>query len=307
MLTLLFALSALADPWDDVAEKAGMPVAEVRALVEPVATRQQSVLDRMATPWEAKPWHAYFPLFLTDERLEKGLAFWQAHEAVLARVSEQTGVPAEYVVAIIGVETKYGERMGNDRVIDALYTLGFFHETRGRFFRRELGHFVRLATDEGWALGDPMGSYAGAMGYGQFIPSSYRHYAVDGDADGHRDLFANPDDAVASVAHYLAEHGWMRGEPVLLEATVTTPEGLLGKELELTATWAELRGRGVGVVSPPPDTAKARVYDFDLEGGVEYRVGLTNFYVITRYNHSKLYARVVHELAMRLRASRPEP
>jgi membrane-bound lytic murein transglycosylase B len=272
--TLLLALAARADDWDDVAATAGLSAAECKTLVEAAATRQQTVLDRMATPWEAKPWSAYAPLFLTAERVDGGVAFWSANADVLARVAGATGVPAEYVVAILGVETRYGARMGDDRVIDALYTLGFYHPTRGRFFRGELGEFVRLATDEGWPLAEPEGSYAGAMGLGQFMPSSYRAYAVDGDADGHRDLFHDPADAIASVASYFVAHGWKPGEPVLVEAPDPRPEGVAGT-----------------------------VYAFDVEGGVEYRVGLANFETIQQYNHSPLYARAVVELAARIRAA----
>ncbi len=304
MIWMLWMLAAQAEPWADVAKAAELPVDEVRALVEGTATRQQSVLDRMARPWEAKPWHAYHPIFLTEERAAKGRAFLAEHADVFAEVSARTGVPAVYIAAIIGVETRYGEVMGNDKVLDALYTLGFFHERRGAFFRKELGHYVRLAKDEGWTLTEPMGSYAGAMGLGQFIPSSYRAYAVDGDGDGKRDLFGSPADAIASVAHYFVKHGWKRDQPVLLDATVSgAADGLLSRELKPEHTWAELAANGVSVPSPPDAGAKARLHDFAIEGGVEYRVGLDNFYVITRYNHSKLYARVVHELATQLSAS----
>ncbi len=305
---LALAWTAHADPWSEVAATAEMPVDEVRSLVEGAATKQQSILDRMATPWEARPWHEYHPIFLNEARVEKGLAFWEAHAETLDRVHRETGVPPEVVVAIIGVETRYGEVMGNDAVLDALYTLGFHHERRGAFFRRELGHFLRLAKDEGWTLDEPRGSYAGAMGIGQFIPSSYRAYAVDGDGDGRRDLFDNPTDGIASVANYFVEHGWERDQPVLLEASVdgVDLDGLLDRGLSLTTTWGALEARGVEVSDPPEGDPRARLYDFDLADGAEVRVGLNNFYVITRYNHSKLYARVVHELSQQLAAGRAD-
>ncbi|HHO52291.1 MAG TPA: hypothetical protein ENK18_15810, partial [Deltaproteobacteria bacterium] len=164
----------------EVAATAELPVDEVAAHLSGLV-RDDSVLERMATPWERKPWHLYRGLFLTEARIEKGRAFRQLHAELFARAEAQTHVPASVILAILGVETTYGEGMGNDSVATALYTLGFHHRRRGRFFRSELGHFLRLATDEGWPIGEPLGSYAGAMGMGQFMPSSYRSYGVDFD------------------------------------------------------------------------------------------------------------------------------
>lgn len=310
MIAVLLTLAALAADlpdevaWQEVAEAAGMDTAQVRALAAP-AKKQDSVLKRMATPWEAKPWHAYHPIFLTDERLRKGVAYWEAHAETLQAAEAAYGVPAEVIVAILGVETRYGEVMGDDRVLDALYTLGFHHERRGAYFRKELGHFLRLSTDEGWSPEQPKGSYAGAMGTGQFMPSSYRTWAVDGDGDGTRDLFASQPDAIHSVANYLKRHGWQADQPVLLPATVTAERAapFLARELKPTHTWRELSGQ-VEVPAALEAGAAVRLYDFDTADGPEYRVGLQNFYAITRYNHSKLYARVVFELAEQLRTAR---
>ena len=279
----------------EVAATAELPVDEVAAHLSGLV-RDDSVLERMATPWERKPWHLYRGLFLTEARIEKGRAFRQLHAELFARAEAQTHVPASVILAILGVETTYGEGMGNDSVATALYTLGFHHRRRGRFFRSELGHFLRLATDEGWPIGEPLGSYAGAMGMGQFMPSSYRSYGVDFDKDGDVDLFHSPADAIGSVANYLAAHGWAEG-PILLEATVTRdPTPLLSGGLALDRTIAELRAAGV-VVEGAGDDARARLFKFDGPSGPEYRVGLQNFYVITRYNRSPLYARAVTELA----------
>ncbi|MBT3220237.1 MAG: lytic murein transglycosylase B [Proteobacteria bacterium] len=306
MLFLWFSLTtAMAEPWAEVAQTAEMTVDEVKALVDGVPKRQ-SVLDRMATPWEHQPWYKYAPIFLNEERVQGGVAFWRTHEETLNAAAEKTGVPPHIVVSIIGVETKYGTKMGNDPIVEALYTLGFYHPKRGAFFRKELGHFLRLATDEGWPIKEPLGSYAGAMGMGQFMPSSYRNYAVDGDGDGGRDLFASPADAIASVANYFQEFGWQTGEDILLEAQggPAVLQGLVSKGLKPTQTYGELKKAGLQVQRPPPDEAGAKLFSFTVDGGTEYRLGLTNFYVVTRYNHSSLYARAVSDLASELRLAR---
>ncbi len=299
---VLFAplLAAAVEPAHlaEIAATSGLSTDQV-ALNLAGLSRDESVLERMATPWESKPWHQYRDLFLTDARIDKGRAFRALHAETFARAQAQTGVPAEVVLAIMGVETTYGEGMGEDSVATALYTLGFHHRRRGRFFRAELGHFLRLATDQGWSIPEPKGSYAGAMGMGQFMPSSYREYGVDFDSDGDLSLFGSPVDAIGSVANYLAAHGWRPG-PVLLRATVASPPAhLLGSGLALDRTVAELRAAGVVIEGAEGVSGdqKARLFRFDGLQGPEYRVGLNNFYVITRYNRSTLYARAVHELS----------
>jgi len=302
----LLTLSALAsDPWTEVASAAEMSVADVQALMEGVE-KDQTILDRMARPWEAKPWHQYKGIFLNDPRVEGGVAFWKEHAEQLAKVENETGVPAQVIVAILGVETKYGAIQGNDDVTRALYTLGFFHERRGAFFRKELGHYLKLATDEGWELHDRKGSYAGAMGMGQFIPSSYVRYAVDGDGDGKRDLFGNPDDAIASVGNYFKAHGWTPGGRVLLPAggEVNTLDGLVKKGLKPELSWNHLKQAGVTSDAAIEPGDKARIFRFQEADGPDYQIGLHNFYVITRYNHSQLYARAVWELSERIAAAR---
>lgn len=301
---LLLALAA-ADPWEEVAATAEMDVARVRELLTGVE-QDPTVLERMSKPAEGKPWHQYAPIFADDARYQAGLAFWKAHAATLAEAESRTGVSASVIVAILGVETRYGTVMGNDPVLRSLYTLGFHHEKRGEFFRSELGHYLRLATDEGWELGSRNGSYAGAMGMGQFMPSSYRNFAVDGDGDGKRDLFANAADAIHSVANYFLVHGWLSGEPALLavKGDPAVLASLATSGLDLDKTWSELAGRGVSVDPTPSSDAKAKVLAYELAKGPEYRVGLQNFWVITRYNRSPLYARAVVELAARLEAGR---
>lgn len=308
LLTLFTALALASSPtiisqeqgWAEVAQTAGLPIERVHEVLgDP--TLQQDVLTRMATPWEAKPWSEYGPIFEDEDRLRSGAAFWKEHRATLERVEEQTGVPAQIIVAILGVETRYGRIMGADRVTDALYTLGFHHPRRGAFFRKELGHFARLCHDEGWTSSQ-VGSYAGAMGMPQFMPSSYRAWAVDGNGDGTRDLFESPDDAIASIANYLAEHGWKRDEDILVPASgqASVLESHHSRGLKLDTTWSALSASGVHSTHPIPEDAPVRLFRFQASDGPEYRLGRTNFYVITRYNHSALYARAVYELGERL-------
>jgi membrane-bound lytic murein transglycosylase B len=305
MVVLFAAAAALAlEPAyvAEVAKTAQMSVAEVGVLLAPL-TRDETVLTRMAAPFEKKPWHVYAAAFLTEERIAKGRVFREAHAATLARAEAQYGVPASVVLAILGVETLYGEKMGADSIATSLFTLGFHGSRRGSFFRAELGHFLRLATDQGWDVYERRGSYAGAMGMGQFMPSSYRQWAVDYDEDGAIDLFGDPVDAIGSVAHYLSVHGWESGSPILLEAVPTRgAQGLVGSGLELTQTLAGLQLAGVvlaGAEDLGPSTP-ARLLSFEGALEAEYRVGLQNFWVITRYNRSPLYARAVVELAGKL-------
>ena len=289
--------------WAEVAAVAELDVDTVQRLVGS-AELQPEVLSRMATPWEAKPWAEYGPIFLDDKRIANGAAFWSTHRARLEQAEAETGVPVEIIVAILGVETRYGGVMGSDRVADALYTLGFYHPRRGAFFRKELGHFARLCHDQGWEASDRLGSYAGAMGMAQFMPSSYRAWAVDGNDDGSRDLFGTPDDAIASVANYLKAHGWKRGEPILfpVKGEPDTLAAQHSKGLKRNTTWGDLSDAGVRSAEPLAPESPVRLFRFQAESGPEYRVGRTNFYVITRYNHSALYARAVFELSERIRA-----
>ncbi|RUO59447.1 lytic murein transglycosylase B [Pseudidiomarina insulisalsae] len=271
------------------------------------ARLNEDVLAAIQRPWEAKPWHEYYPIFLTDKRLAAGLSFWQQYADTLARAEQEYGVPAEVIVAIIGVETFYGSYLGKYSVLDTLYTLGFHYPPRAQFFRKELGEFIRLTEAEQLPATELKGSYAGAMGYGQFISSSYRHYAVDFDGDGVRDLLTNPVDAIGSVANYFAKHHWRANAPVAIELASTARHAdLAEKSLRLTETVAELKAKGLQL---PDDTtleadAKAKVFAFEQPQGEDYWLGLHNFYVISRYNHSPLYAMVVHQFSQQLAAAK---
>ncbi|GAB2682705.1 lytic murein transglycosylase B [Aliiglaciecola aliphaticivorans] len=271
------------------------------------AHKNQTILDAIARPWEAKPWHQYFPIFLTEKRLAKGIEFWQQHKEDLQRAEQETGVPAQIIVAIIGVETFYGTYKGKYSVLDALYTLGFYYPPRATFFRSELAEYFLLTREEGFNLQDVKGSYAGAMGWGQFISSSYRHYAVDFDGDGVRDLLNNPTDAIGSVANYFKRHGWKPNEPVAYKANVLTSDSniddLLSKSLKYTHTWQDLEVAGVSlnenITLSPQQSVK--LLAFQQPESSEYWVGLPNFYTITRYNHSPLYAMAVFQFSQQLK------
>jgi membrane-bound lytic murein transglycosylase B len=267
------------------------------------ANKSEKILESIAKPWEAKPWHQYYPIFLTEKRLNKGLAFWQKHQLTLARAEQELGVPAEIIVAIIGVETFYGSYKGKHSVLDALYTLGFHYPPRAKFFRSELEQLFLLAKEDSFDVSELKGSYAGAMGWGQFISSSYRHYAIDFDGDGVRDLLNNPVDAIGSVANYFKKHGWKQDQEVAFKAQVTGDkyQNLLSKSLKYKHQWAELQNAGVEVDAPIAPDASAKLLAFKQPNSKEYWVGLKNFYVITRYNHSPLYAMVVFQLSQQIK------
>ncbi len=260
--------------------------------------KKQAILDAISRPAEkVKPWYEYREIFVTPTRIEQGIEFWREHAEVLARAEAEFGVPAYIIVAIIGVETRYGRNTGSYRVVDALSTLGFDYPPRASFFRKELTQFLLLAREEGR---DPLtltGSYAGAMGYGQFIPSSYRAYAIDFDGDGKRDIWSNTSDAIGSVANYFKRHGWRTDGPVVVAADPldNRVDAIANDALALNHTVGKIRGMGVSMPAYGDDEP-AMLLKLDGAQGPEYWVGLQNFYVITRYNRSPMYALAVHQL-----------
>lgn len=270
------------------------------------ARYHQSVIDAITRPAESKPWYAYRKLFITPTRISSGVEFWRANADLLAEVSERFGVPVEVIVAIVGVETSYGLNTGSYRVIDALATLGFYYPRRGAFFADELGQFLRLAEEESLPVTEVRGSYAGAMGVGQFIPSSYRAYAVDMDGSGKRDLWRSLPDAMGSVANYLSVHGWRDGEPIALPASLAEDRPQVDFPLKPEHSLDELAALGVQFdAGDLPGETEATLIELEQADGSEYWVGLNNFYVITRYNRSPLYAMAVTQLAAAIREERP--
>ena len=269
------------------------------------AESKPSILEAMSRPAErVKPWYEYRRIFLTEKRIREGREFYTEHRALLDRVAAHTGVPGELITAIIGVETSYGRLTGRYRVLDALATLAFDYPARGSYFRGELEQFLLLARENGIDPLKATGSYAGAMGAAQFMPRSYRRFARDGDHDGRIDLWSDWPDIVESVAHYFVANGWRRGEPIVFDAELADPdvEGLPGNRIELTETAGGLRRLGVVFDAAVPDPAKATFIALRDADRPAYRVGVHNFWVITRYNRSALYALAATELASAIAA-----
>jgi membrane-bound lytic murein transglycosylase B len=290
---------------EDLVVRHGFERAALGVLLDD-ATSLPGIVERISRPAERTlSWAEYRRIFLGADRVEEGVRFLIANEDTLLRVEAQYGVPPEYVVAILGVETRFGARTGDWRVLDALYTLGFDYPPRADFFRRELEQFLLLAREEGRDARTLSGSYAGAMGWGQFIPSSYRAYAVDFDADGVRDIWTNPVDAMGSVANYFAEHGWAARAPVLRRVAIDDAEnfaGIANRGLELRSTVAELRALGARGLEGLDDGLAAGLWRVDGPDGEAFYATFGNFRAITRYNHSHLYALAVHDLAQAILA-----
>lgn len=301
----------------------GIPAAEIEATLARAQIRQ-GIVNAMARPAEAKPWRDYRPIFIQPARIDGGRAFLATHREALARAERTYGVPAEVIVSILGVETSYGGNKGSHNVVDALYTLAFAYprsgtaatvereDRREAFFRDELAQLFALAREQRLDMGSLKGSYAGAMGWGQFMPSSYRDYAVDGNGDGRIDLFNDLDDVFASVANYFARKGkWERGGPVMQRAVRDAGAADFvnpGNSVTLDQTMASLRAAGYRPARAALD-ARAPVTLITLEGtaGPEYWIVYNNFKAITTYNISRLYATAVHQLAEAIAGRSPEP
>jgi len=261
--------------------------------------QQKTALEAIARPAEGVlSWGDYRKIFITDSRINKGVKFWHDNAKVLAKAEKQYGVSAEFIVAIIGVETYYGKRAGNYPVLDALATLGFDYPPRAKFFRKQLKQFLLMVREEKLDINKLTGSYAGAMGMPQFIPSSFRHFAVDFDGNGVRDFWTDSADSIGSVANYFKEHGWKHGEPVAGKVTANgKAQQLGGREMKPKKLVAEYKKAGVTLADKFSDSAKATLLKLDGKKGDEYWLGLHNFYVITRYNHSPMYAMAVYQLS----------
>ncbi|HEX5648920.1 MAG TPA: lytic murein transglycosylase B [Steroidobacteraceae bacterium] len=297
--------------------------AEVAAFIADIASRhafEPGVLAATFAQVESKPailqaiarpaertltWTEYRAKFLTDRRIARGAAVHAERRVELEQAARSSGVPAEVLLAIVGVETLYGENVGRYRVADALATLAFDYPPRAPFFRGELEQFLLMAREEKLDPLVPLGSYAGAMGIPQFMPTSFRKWAVDGDGDGVRDLWNDWADVFASVGNYLKVHGWEPGRPVMLPADVTGADlaGLEFGKIGLPETVGSLRKRGIRFDTSLPDATPATLISLVVGFGNEYRVGFANFHAITRYNRSHLYASAVADLAQALGAA----
>jgi membrane-bound lytic murein transglycosylase B len=268
-----------------------------------LAKHRPDVIESISKPAILKPWVEYRPNFINPQRIAGGTQFWKKYSAALKRAEREYGVPQEIILGVIGVETLYGRNPGRYRALDALTTLAFDYPRRADFFRDELAQYLLLAREQGFDLLDIQGSYAGALGIPQFMPSSYRRYAVDFNGNGKIDLLNEPEDAIGSVANYLKQYGWRSGEPVALLSKVEDEQrlGAAGAARPYVA-W---RDAGVmplknGFGELPP----AWLLDFTVESGKEYWLVFNNFNVIMRYNNSNFYAMSVYQLGEAIRRAR---
>lgn len=270
-------------------------------------TVKHQAIHAMNKPYEAKPWHQYQPLFVTESRIANGVKFWHQYRTVLKKVSAKTGVPAQVIVAIIGVESRYGSHKGNYPTLQALYTFAFFYPRRETFFRKELTQFLLLCREQGWNPTKIEGSYAGAMGQPQFMPSSYRAYGV-GYANAKKvNLFDSEPDVIASVANYFVKNGWQRDQPIASKVSNTAwlhnPIPILTSQEKLKKPripLAYFTQYGVSLAHKETHDLPAMMMQFSLAKGHAYWLGFHNFYVITRYNTSILYSLAVLKLSRRL-------
>lgn len=292
----------------NTAKKYAIPESYIRQILSQ-AVYKQSIVNAMSRPAEAtKTWAQYRPIFVTDSRISQGRSYLAANRAEVEQVAQQYGVPSEIILAIMGVETGWGQNMGSYNVLDALYTLAFYYPVingkanpaRSAFFTDELGQLFALCKEEGFDILTVKGSYAGAMGLGQFMPSSYRKYAKDGDGDGKRDLFNSKQDAFASIANYFVGFGWQTDEPTFVRASKTA-EALPFKPDNWEANYSlgQLAEKGYTTNLPVP-ALPATLLTLEGAQGTEHWIGFKNFWVITRYNRSPMYAMSVFQLSQEI-------
>lgn len=313
ILLLLIACNANAETYyarEEVKEfigsmvvKHGFDYAQLESLFKK-AVQQKAVLAAMQAPAEKrKKWLEYRPIFINEKRIQQGVKFWKENEEILRQAQEQYGVPAEIIVSIIGVETYYGRITGKHKVFDSLVTLGFDYPRRAKFFLGELEHYLLLCNEEGFDPLALLGSYAGAMGVGQFISSSYRNFAVDQDQDNKRDLWNSRADIIGSIANYFKQHGWKKDAPVAVQAQLNGNAVQIDQtnRLKPSFSYQQLYEKGFSINNPGSVQEKVSFIVLDVEEGKEYWLGQHNFYVITRYNHSHMYAMAVYQLSQEIK------
>jgi len=291
---------------DEVSQRQHVDREWLKRLLEEAQSRQV-IIDTMQKPAEkVKPWYEYRRIFVTEKRIREGRAFYAAHQDVFDGVAARTGVPAAVMIAILGAETSYGRSVGTFRALDALATLAFDYPARAPYFRGELEQFVALARDGDVDPLTALSSYAGALGAPQFMPTNVRKFGVDGDGDGTIDLYGDWQDIAESIANYLSHHGWAKGEALYARATLVDPDVEdLHSGLDLNTTVGALRHQGVIVDATVPDSTPALFAALRDGDGPTFRVGFRNYWVITRYNHSLMYALAVSELAEAIGAAGP--
>ncbi len=288
----------------ELAHEHGLKSADVLATLAK-AKYQQSVIDTMTRPAEAKPWKLYRPIFVTWQRILGGITFYHDNAAMLDRIQKQTGVPASMIVSIIGVESNYGRTPMRYHVLDALTTLAFYYPPRQKYFRSELKRLFLLGGPQfPFALDEVMGSYAGAMGLGQFMPSSIADYARDGDGDGKVDLWNSLPDICASVANYFVAHGWQAGAPVAVRASVAANARKIDPaNLKPVYPLQQLADWGYTTTEKLDPATPATLLTLDGDDGTEVWITFENFYVISRYNKSPLYSMAAFQLSQAIAAA----
>lgn len=288
---------------EEMSKKHGFNSNELESLFQNVRF-SDSIIKAISRPAESLPWYKYKPIFLQSARINSGVRFWRENRQHLQQVEEQYGVPPELIVAVIGVETRYGRTKGNYKVINSLSTLAFDYPKRSKFFRGELEQYLLLTREQGF---DPMaleGSYAGAMGIPQFVSSSYRSYAVDFNKDGVIDIWDSPEDAIGSVGNYFKQHGWKAGDLIAVPAEVEGEKYkmIVTNDLKPLHTTDEITGYDIRIAEELSPGKKAKLLVLENRNNNEFWLGFENFYVITRYNHSMLYAMAVFQLAGEIKA-----
>lgn len=259
----------------------------------------KNIIAKMNRPAESLPWHRYRPIWMKDKRISGGVDFYLKYKTTLEKAEKQYGVDKMLIVAIIGIESFYGSHQGTYPVLDALYTLGFHYPKRSAFFKSELEQYFLLARQQKWKLPDIKGSYAGAMGMGQFISSSYRSYGVDFNQDGKVDLFNSPVDMIGSVANYFKKHGWKKDEFVAKKVNLNSRQAdqWVQKELQLSRRLSDLEKSGIVADEIKNKDAKIAVFAFRQKNSNEHWLVANNFYSITRYNHNAMYALAALQLS----------
>src|SRR3989304_1509806 len=299
---------------DDMVARHEFSNAELTGLFNK-AQLQQKIIEAISKPAESKPWHQYRPIFITQKRINAGVEYWRENMEILSRAQASYGIPPQIITAILRVETFYGKQTGGYRMLDSLATLAFDYPPRSRFFMSELEHYLLMAREEQIDPLSILGSYAGAMGKAQFISTSYRRYAIDFHGDGKRDLWNNNADNIGSIAYYLSRHGWQAGQPIVTKVTIADnfDASTVGAGLEPNSSVGDLRKNGVHIDNTIADDLQGVLISLENMPEPEYWVGFENFYAITRYNHSALYAMAVYQLGEEILAesahfqSAPQP
>ena len=285
-------------------ETQNVPEAEVRVILGN-ATFQPTIIEKISRPAEGTmTWERYRSIFMKEDRINLGIAFWEEHEKTLTQVSQEYGIPVEIILGIIGVETKFGTIRGNYKVLDALYTLAFGYPKRSKFFTSELDHFLVLAKEQNLDINQIKGSYAGAIGYCQFMPSSYRAYAKNFGEDPSIDLYNSPQDAIASAANYLKVHRWQRGNAIMFPMRKSASATNIKSERKPSNYYGYYANLGYTSQESIPEDLKLLLIRLKNEDSSEYWLGTQNFYAITRYNHSPMYATVVYQLGEAIKSGK---